>query len=288
MKKLTELFAQKQRTMSFEFFPPKTEKGLANLYKAAEDLAPKADFFTVTYGAGGSSSKATYEIVVELQKRFALPVMHHYTCVKHTHTDIRQALEEFKRGDIRNILAMRGDPPDDEPNYKPGPDELKFGHELVTTIREHDDFFTVAVPGFPEGHPQTPTKDLDSKYLKYKQDVGADFVLTQLFFDNTIYYEFRERVHAEGVTMRLIPGILTITNFPRLVDFCDRCAATIPQFIRDIFEPISDDLEATYSKGVELAIKQCQDLLDNGSPGLHLYCLNKTEPVTTVYNALKL
>ncbi len=288
MKKLTELFKDKQRTISFEFFPPKTEKGIAKLYEAAEELAKVADFFNVTYGAGGSSSKATFEIVVELQKRFALPVVHHFTCVQHTYDDIRKALEEFKAADITNILALLGDPPAGDENYKPGPDEPHFAYELIKMIREHGDFFCAGAPGFPEGHPDTPTKKLDSEYLKIKQDAGAEVVFTQLFFDNDIYYEFRDRVQAEGVTMRLLPGMLTITNYPKLIDFCNTCGATIPDSIKDAFEPIADDLEETRKKGIELAVKQCQDLWDNGADGLHFYCLNKTEPVMTVYNALKL
>ncbi len=288
MKTLTELFADKQRTISFEFFPPRTEKGTAKLYDTAAVLADKADFFNVTYGAGGSSSKATFDIVVELQKRFALPVMHHFTCVQHTYDDIRKALEQFKAADISNILALLGDPPEGVEDYKPGPDEPHFAYELIKMIREHGDSFCIGAPGFPEGHPLTPTKKLDSEYLKIKQDAGAEVVFTQLFFDNDIYYEFRDRVRAEGVTMRLLPGMLTITNYPKLVEFCDRCGATIPQSVTDIFEPLADDPEATYKRGVEFAVEQCQDLLDNDAPGLHLYCLNKIEPVMSVYNALKL
>ena len=288
MKKLTELFAGKDRTISFEFFPPRTEKGIGKLYETAAVLAEVADFFNVTYGAGGTSRDTTLQVVLELQKRFTLPVVHHLTCVRNTFDDIRRDLKAFKEAGVRNILAMRGDPPADEPNYTPGPDEPRYGYELVKLAREYGDFFAVGVPGFPEGHPQTPTKELDSKYLRVKQDAGADFVFTQLFFDNSLYYEFRDRVRSAGVTMRLIPGLLTITDYPKLVEFCGRCGATVPQSITDAFKPILDDPQASYEKGVELAIKQCQDLLDNGAPGLHLYCLNKIEPVMTVYNSLKL
>ncbi|MBI5724458.1 MAG: methylenetetrahydrofolate reductase [Planctomycetes bacterium] len=227
------------------------------------------------------------EIVVEMQKRFDLPVMHHFTCVKHTTSALRSAIAEMKRAGICNILALKGDPPVNEPNYRPGPDEPRFGYELIKLIREYGGHFAVGVAGFPEGHINTPTKELDSKYLKIKQDAGADFVATQLFFDNTIYYEFTERVRKEGVTMRLLPGILPITDYAKLIQFCQTCGATIPQFIKDMFEPLANDPDATYKKGVEFAIKQCQDLIDHGSPGLHFFCLNKVEPITTVYKALK-
>jgi methylenetetrahydrofolate reductase (NADPH) len=287
-KKLTDVFAEKERTISFEFFPPRTEKGTQRLYETAAELAGKADFFNVTYGAGGSSSKATFDIVVELQKRFNLPVVHHFTCVQHPYAQISEALDRFEEAGIRNVLAMRGDPPADNPDYKPGPDEPHFGYELIRAIRQHSDYFCIGAPGFPEGHPQTPTKELDSEYLKVKQDEGAEFVITQLFFENDIYYEFRERVREVGVTARLLPGILTITDFKKLGDFCATCGASIPQSVTDIFAPIADDLDATREKGIEFTIKQCRDLLENDTPGLHFYCLNKTEPVTTVYNALSL
>jgi len=289
MRKVTEIFDEKPRTFSFEFFPPKTDKGRANLFKAAEALAPLADHFSVTYGAGGSTSKATLEIVKALQSRLKKPVVHHFTCVKHTHSDIRAALEEMRRADVRNILAMRGDPPADEPDYKPGPEEPRYSYELVKAIRQqHDDWFAVGVAGFPEGHINTPTKKLDSEYLKIKQDAGADFVVTQLFFDNNEYYEFVERVGAEGVTLRLIPGILPITDYAKLLQFCDTCGATVTQSIKDIFEPLADDAEATYQKGIEVVTRQCRDLLDHGAPGLHFFCLNKTEPITTIYKNLGL
>ncbi len=287
MIKVTEIFESKARTFSFEFFPPKTDKGRDKLFQTAEALAPMADFFSVTYGAGGSTSTSTLEIATELQKRFNRPVVHHYTCIKHSRGFISRALEEMRRCNIRNILAMRGDPPKDEPSYNQGPDEPKFGYELVEQIRyEHGDWFATGVPGFPEKHIQTPTKALDSRYLKIKQDVGAEFVITQLFFDNRNYYEFVERVKQVGVSMRLIPGILPITDYPKLVDFCNTCGANISQSIRDTFESIADETDATYKKGLEVVTAQCQDLLDNGAPGLHFFCLNKVEPVASIFNAL--
>lgn len=288
MKKITDLFATKEKTISMEFFPPRTDKGRENLFKAATALSEISDFFSVTYGAGGSSSKSTFDIVLELQKTLDLPVMHHLTCVRQDWDTVRAKLAEFREAGIHNILALRGDPPQDEPDYAPGLNEPKYGYELVQAIREYGDYFTICVPGFPEGHPLSETLELDSKYLKVKQDAGADFVITQLFFDNDVYYRFRERVQSIGVTMRLIPGILTITNYKSLLDFCDRCGTSVPGFVAEIFEPLADDPEATYKRGVEFAIQQCQELLDNGAPGLHMYCLNKTEPVTTVYNALSI
>ena len=244
----------------------------------------------MTYGAGGSTSKATLEIVRELQRRFGLPVVHHYTCVQHSHEDIREALDEMRRSGVRNILAMRGDPPRDAPNYRPGHDEPKFGCELVEMIHHlHCDWFTVGVPGFPEGHLLAPTKRLDSEYLKIKQDAGAEFVITQMFFDNDLYSEFVDRVRSQGVTMRLIPGIMPIKDYPKLAEFCDMCGATIPPSIRDIFEPIRDKPDETYKRGLELVTRQCRDLLEHrGAPGLHFFCLNQIEPAVSIYRAVQL
>lgn len=288
MKKVTEIFKEKEKTYSFEFFPPKTEEGRAHLYEVARALSDLgADFFTVTYGAAGSTSKATLEIVKELDARLGKPVIHHYTCVKHTYDDLRIALDELKRAGIRNILAMRGDPPRDEPNYKPMHNEPRFGYELVKLIRQHyGDWFVVGVPGFPEGHILTPTRELDSRYLKIKQDAGAEFVITQLFFDNNLYTEFVERVRKEGVTIRIIPGVLPITDYKKMTQFCDLCGATIPPSISDIFEPLQDNPGETYKRGLGIVTKQCIDLLERGAPGLHFFCLNKTEPVSTIYKSL--
>lgn len=288
MKKITDIFAKKEKTFSFEFFPPKTDKGRDKLAETAAFFAQQgADFFSVTYGAGGSESKATLDVVLNLLYHHDVPVMHHLTCVKHTFDDIRKQLAGMQRVGVQNIMALRGDPPANDPGYKPGPDHPRFGYELIKLIREHGDWFSIGVPGFPEGHPLTPTLDLDSKYLKVKQDCGADFVVTQVFFDNHLYYDYLKRTAREGVAMRVIPGILPITDYAKLVQFCQTCGATIPQWIHDTFAPLKDDPEATLQKGIDVVTRQCQDLLDHGAPGLHFYCLNKIEPTTAIFMALK-
>ena len=178
---IIEALNKKERTFSFEFFPPRTPKGMVRMYKTARVFSELgADFFSVTYGAGGSTSKSTLEIVKEFQGRFAKPAIHHYTCVKQSPNELRLTFDEMRRSDVRNILAMRGDPPKDEPYYRPAKKkELKYGYELIEFIRKHyGDWFTIGVPGFPEGHILTPQKKLDSKYLKVKEDASAEFVIT--------------------------------------------------------------------------------------------------------------
>ncbi len=288
MEKITDIFARKERTFSFEFFPPKNESGVAEIYQTAAELVNLgADFFSVTYGAGGSTNKATLAIATELQRRFGKPVVHHLTCIGHSRASLHGILARLKESGICNILAMRGDPPQDIPYYRPGDDEPRFGYQLVQICREFGDWFAVGVPGFPEGHPQTPAKELDSQYLKIKQGAGAEFVITQLFFENQDYYDYVKRCRQAGITMRLIPGILPITDYAKLVRFCQICGANIPEFVHETFQPISDDPEAIRKQGIKMVTGQCRDLLAHGAPGLHFFCLNKLEPTATIYRAIK-
>lgn len=288
-RRIADIFQEKEQTFSFEFYPPKTDKGRANLMQAAGDFADfGADYFSVTYGAGGSGSRSTLEVVEGLLEQFDVSVMHHLTCVKHTFGDIRYELETMKRSGVRNIMALRGDPPQDEPDYRPGPDKPHYGFELIKVIREWGDWFTIGVPGFPEGHPLAVNLELDNMVLRVKQESGADFCVTQLFFEPELYFDFVRRVRQAGVTMRLIPGIMVVTNYKRLVDFCDMCGASVPAMIHDAFAPIADDLQATRERGIELATRFCRELLDGGAPGLHFYCLNRTEPALNICRNLGL
>lgn len=288
-RKITDIFLERPRTLSFEFFPPKTPKGMDNLFLTAGELAAlNADFFSVTYGAGGSTSAQTFEAIEGLIQRFDIPLVHHFTCIKHTWDSIRAEVERMKRVGVRNIMALRGDPPSTEPDYKFRPDQPRFAYQLIEMIREHDNHFAIGVATFPEGHPLTPTLELDSYFLKMKQDAGADFALTQFFFDNATYYELVYRARKAGVTMRIVPGILPVTNYENLLKFAASCRAGVPKFVREAFEPIKDDPEATLKKGIDFAVRQCQDLLDRGAPGLHFYCLNRTEPVKTIIDRLRL
>ena len=288
MQKLTQIFQRRRQTLSFEFFPPKTDRAREALFATAEKLMELGpDFFSVTYGAAGATTKGTLDTAVELQRRFRIPVLHHYTCIKHPRETIRQCLKVMATSGIRNILAMRGDPPRDEPNYRPGPDEPRFGYELVQIIREFGDYFAVGVPGFPEKHALAPTRQLDSLYLKVKQDAGADFVITQLFFDNSVYHDYVRRVREAGVTLPILPGILPITDYDKLVSFCELCGATVTEPIRRTFEPIRHDPAAVRARGIDVVTRQCRELLEQGAPGLHFFCLNRAECVTPIVHGVK-
>jgi len=288
IRKIADILKEKQRTYSFEFFPPKTDKGRAKLMEAAGIFAKlEPDWFSVTYGAGGSTRQATMEIVEELQKKLEVPVMHHFTCVGHSKEDLKNVITEMKKKNIRNILALRGDAPEGEKDWKPDPNGLEYCYQMIELIRTFGDFFSIGVAGFPEGHVDCPDKETDSKYLKIKIDSGGEFVITQLFFDNKDYFEYVERTKRVGVNVRILPGIIPITNYQKLLKFCAMCGATIPQKIHDIFKPLDGDDEATYKAGVDFVVEQCKGLLAGGAPGLHFYSLNKVEPTKEILSKIR-
>lgn len=290
IRKITDIFKEKDKTFSFEFFPPKTPGGIENLYKTVERLgAFGPDFVSVTYGAGGSSRDTTMEVCVEIQRRFALPVMHHFTCVGHGIAELNGIIDTMKANNIRNILALRGDPLQGVDDREPSPDGLAFCYQLIDLIRErHDDFFSIGVAGFPEGHIHCPDKATDTEHLKIKIDHGGEFIITQLFFDNAVYSEYLERVRNKGIKARVIPGVLPITSYEGLLKFCNICGATVTEEVHEIFKAVSGDEEKTMEAGVEFAVKQCRELLDRGAPGLHFFTLNKVDPTREIWRRLGL
>ncbi|VAX35582.1 5,10-methylenetetrahydrofolate reductase [hydrothermal vent metagenome] len=284
MNKIIDIFKQKEKTLSFELFPPKTEKGYENLLTTIEQLsALKPDFISCTYGAGGGNRDKTFDIVQLLQEKYNIVGLAHLTCVLNTKEELKNILTDAKTRGIQNILALRGDPPVDNPDWQPGENNFKYSSELCAFICEHfQDYFGIAVAGFPEGHILCPDRNKDAEYLKLKFDNGADFVMTQLFFNNQDYFDYVKRLRKVGVKASILPGILPITNYQGLLKFTATCGATVTQEVKDIFEPIADDKEAVLKAGINFAVKQCQDLLAGGAPGLHFYTLNKISPVDKI------
>lgn len=282
--KITNIFTQKDRTYSFELFPPKTEDGFANLLGTINQMsAVKPDFISCTYGAGGGNRDKTLEVIEHIQTNHGIAGLAHLTCVLHTHDEIKGILTNIKSRNIRNVLALRGDPPQNNPDWTPGKDNFKYSSELCAFMREHfGDYFGIGVAGFPEGHLLCPDRAQDAQYLKTKIESGADFVITQLFFNNQDYFDYVARLNRLGVKARIIPGIFPITNYPGLVKFCKLCGATVTDELKKIFEPIAEDKEATREAGIKFAIQQCRELLDGGAPGLHFYTLNKTSPTDLI------
>ena len=217
-----------------------------------------------------------------------VPALAHLTCVMHTKAQIKNILEEIKRRNIRNVLALRGDPPKERPDWKPGEDNFHYSNELVSFMRQNfGDYFGIAVAGFPEGHVLSTDKTQDAVYLKGKVDSGADFIITQLFFDNKEYFDYVARLRKLGVDKRIIPGILPITDYNGLVRFCSTCGASVPQKVHDIFKPIAADPQKTLEAGIKFCVEQCRQLLTLGAPGIHFYTLNKVEPVSTIIKSLR-
>lgn len=289
MKRIRDLFDHHERTFSFELFPPKTDKGFENLLKTIAQLCElKPDYISCTYGAGGGNRDKTFDVVQHIEGQHHVIGMAHLTCVLNTKHDIAVIVEDIKARGIRNILALRGDPPIDRPDWQPSDDNFKYSSELAAFIRQqYGDYFGVAVAGFPEGHILCPDREQDAEFLKLKIDAGADFVITQLFFDNTDYFEYIKRLRRIGVHVRVIPGILPITNYDNLLRFCSMCGATVTDEVKRMFAPLQDDPDATLKAGIEFAVHQCQELLDGGAPGIHFYCLNKVHPTDTILTAIR-
>ena len=289
MKRIKDVFDHQEKTYSFELFPPKTDKGYENLLKTIAQLCELSpDYISCTYGAGGGNREKTFDVVQHIEEQHHVIGMAHLTCVLNTKDDIKTIVEDIKSRGIRNILALRGDPPQDQPDWQPTDDNYKYSSELAAFIRANfGDYFGIAVAGFPEGHILCPDRERDAEFLKLKIEAGADFVITQLFFDNKDYFEYIDRLRRSGVDVRVIPGILPITDYGALQRFCSLCGATVTDEVKKIFEPIQDDKEATVRAGVEFAIRQCKELLDGGAPGIHFYCLNKLHPTDEILKAVR-
>jgi len=290
MKKLTEIFKVKKPTISFEFFPPKTEKGFENLANSIDALSQlNPDFISCTYGAGGGNREKTFDISQMIQDKYNIPALAHLTCVLNTKDQIKNIIDDIKARGITNILALRGDPPADNPNWEPGPDNFPLAKDLCQFIRDYtDDHFCIGVAGFPEGHFHCEDKDLDSKYLKIKMDHGADFITTQFFFDNRDYFQYVNRLKNLNINAEILPGVMPITNYNNILRFCANDNISITDKMKETFEPIKDDPEATMEACISFAVDQCNRLLAGGAPGLHFYCLNKVEPVRTILSKITL
>jgi methylenetetrahydrofolate reductase (NADPH) len=291
IRKIADILKDKgeAKTLSFEFFPPKTEAGrqkLPEIARAYLDLKP--DWLAVTYGAGGTTRDWTTPIVDDFQRRFDIPVVHHFTCVGHNQAEIQGVIDELVKRNIRNILALRGDPPVGVAEWKSSPGGFEYCYQLIKVIGENGDFFSVGVAGFPEGHITTKDVDLDIKFLKTKLAAGGDFIMTQLFYDNDYYFNYVKKVRAAGINIRIIPGIMPIPNYQALLKFTANCGASIPKRVREIFERLDADEEASYRAGVDFAVAQCQELLDGGAPGLHFFTMNRINPAIEIVSRLKI
>jgi methylenetetrahydrofolate reductase (NADPH) len=273
---------------SIEFFPPKSENAAQQLLGTAESLAKcKPDFASITYGAGGSTRSRTLKYARCLHEDYGYRVMPHLTCVGHSKAELREIIEEFKDSGLNQIMSLRGDPPKGEKDFQPHPDGLRYANELVGLIREVHPECAIGVAGYPEKHPEAPSPEIDLENLKRKVDAGADFVTTQLFFDNRIYFDFIERCRGAGIEVPVLPGLLCIISVEQVRRFCALCETDIPDGLEAGLDRAGDDKEAVESVGAEWLLAQARELLEHGAPGIHLYILNRSGPATKVLEGLR-
>ncbi|HEX9507360.1 MAG TPA: methylenetetrahydrofolate reductase [NAD(P)H] [Myxococcales bacterium] len=273
---------------SFEFFPPKTDEGAANLMKTLGELAPlEPGFVSVTYGAGGSTRDRTLELVSQIKKTTGIEAMAHLTCVGHTREELAEIVHHLLAAGIENILALRGDPPLGQTTFQSVPGGFQYAADLVRFIREQDHTLCVGGACYPEGHVETASRDADLRYLKAKVDAGLDFIITQLFFDNAFYFDFVERARRIGINAPIVPGIMPITNYEQLNRFIRLCGATVPMRLALQLDKVKDNPEAVGQLGVAHATVQCLELLERGAPGIHFYTLNRSTATRMIVSALQ-
>jgi methylenetetrahydrofolate reductase (NADH) len=284
--RIDDLFASGRPTISFEFFPPKTDAGFASLFQTIDELHPlHPSYVSVTYGAGGSTRRGTVDLVIRIQRQLGIRAMAHLTCVDHTAEQIGSVLDELWNGGIVNLLALRGDPPAGQTQFTAAAGGFGHASDLAKFARGRHDF-TIGVAGYPEGHPQCLNRTRDLEMLKLKLDNGGRFVVSQLFFDNADFYRFREAAGKMGINAPIIAGIMPMTNAAQIKKFVAVIGAKIPHPLLLKLEAAESDPVAVAALGVEYAVAQCRDLLANGVAGLHFYTLNKSKATVEIVRAI--
>ncbi|AIB11433.1 5,10-methylenetetrahydrofolate reductase [Azospirillum argentinense] len=277
-------------SVSFEFFPPKTEKMEQSLWQAIQRLAPLGpSFVSVTYGAGGSTRERTHNTVTRIQKETGIPAAAHFTCVGATREEIDAIARTYWDAGIRHLVALRGDPPETEGGvggrYVPHPGGYAYAADLVAGMRKVADF-EISVAAYPESHPEAPSAQFDLDNLKRKVDAGATRAITQFFFDNDAYFRFLDRCAAAGITVPIVPGILPITNFARAVEFAGKCGAAMPKRFAETFEGLDADPETRQLVAATMAAEQCQALQAQGIKDFHFYTLNRSDLTVAICRML--
>lgn len=287
--KIADLYGTDRFGLSFEIFPPRTEAGEAPLLSALTALMVyRPSFVSCTYGAAGSTREQTLELTVKIRQVCGVTTAAHRTCVGSTVEGIRQWLKEATDLGVENIVALRGDPPKGQAEFEKPEGGLAYANELVALIRQEFPHFSIAVAGYPETHQEAPSPAVDLANLKRKVEAGGDAVITQLFYDNRDFFDFRDRYAEAGITAPLIPGILPVVNVSQIQRITSMCGAKIPASFLTELEAYRDDPSGQIDVGVRYAIRQCRELLDAGIPGLHFYLLNKAEATFRILEALKL
>jgi len=276
-------------SFSFELFPPRTPEGVAKLPSVIGQLAAvRPDYFSITYGAGGSNQDGTYETLVTVARHTGVEAAPHLTCVGSTRAHIAALLERYREAGVKRIVALRGDLPATAMSAS-APGEFHYANELVSFIRKtHGDAFKIEVAAYPEMHPQAPSPGADFEHFRRKVEAGADGALTQLFYNADAYFDFMERCGKAGIKIRVVPGIMPITSCANTVRFCAGCGADLPRWVRLRLEELEDDKPALLDFGLDVVARLCETLLGNGAPGLHFYTVNQAAPTLRLWKRLGL
>jgi methylenetetrahydrofolate reductase (NADPH) len=285
--RISQIIESRRPVFSFEFFPPKTDEGQRTLEQTLSVLKDDApDYVSVTYGAGGTTRDRTVEITKWIKQDLGIEAMAHLSLVGEAESRLVEILEEIAAAGIENVLALRGDPPRGETEWKAHPEGLSYSIELIRLIRERFDF-SVGAACFPEVHPEATDRESDLRYAREKVEAGADFLITQLFLDNELYFDFVENARAAGIGVPIIPGIMPVTNYSQIKTITGMCGATIPSELETQLDGRADDPEAVAELGVAYATLQCSDLLARGAPGIHFYTLNRSPATRAILAALR-
>lgn len=280
---IQDSYASGRFGLSFELFPPKTAESEAVMWRTVDDLmAFEPSLVTCTYGAGGSTRGTTLEVLKGLRERHDVPVASHLTCVGSSVTELREYLRDAARLGVAAIVALRGDPPQGETAFTPVAGGLRYASELVALIRAEFPEFGLLVAGYPETHQEAVSADADLENLKRKCDAGGEVIVTQLFYDNTDLFRFRDRCAALGITAPIVPGVMPVTNYAQIRRIAGLCKARLPESFRQAFEAAGDNEAAQFDVGVDFAARQVEELIAGGVPGIHFYVLNKSPATVRV------
>jgi methylenetetrahydrofolate reductase (NADPH) len=295
---IQDILSSRTPSLSFEFFPPRAAAAWEELYQTIRDLEPlHPSFVSVTYGAGGTTRELTHDLVVRIKQTTSIPPVPHLTCVGHTEAEVQGILERYAAAGVANILALRGDPPRDQPNYDWSQGDFRHAADLVRFIRKfnesgtHPDTrgFGIGVAAFPEGHPDTPNRVAELDFLKAKVDEGADYICTQLFFDNHDFLDFRDRCHLAGISIPIIAGIMPVTSLPGMKRMAELAAgARYPAKLIRSLNRANSSPDAVERVGIHYAAEQCAGLLNDGVDGIHFYTLNKSRATREIFHSLGL
>lgn len=277
-----------KRTFSLEYFPPRSKQGELSLAAARQELSKlNPAFASVTFGAGGSTQDGTYQTVKSIIDEDGIDAAPHISCISTNRETLAKMLEDYRELGVKRLVTLRGDIPSGYGMAEHN--ELRYANELVEFIRQKTgDYYTIEVAAYPEFHPQASSAKADLLNFKRKVEAGADSAITQYFFNPEAYFRFIEDCQSMGLDIPIIPGIMPITNYKQLARFSDACGAEIPRWIRKRLESYGDDLESIRQFGLDVVTRLCQKLLDGDAPGLHFYSMNRSEPVRTIWNDLKL